>query len=344
MKIYLESGYLDIHKILSLNLPFIFVVGGRGTGKTYGALQEVIEENIQFMYIRRTQSQADLINKPEFSPFKKLNTDKEWKIGTASISKYNSGFYRQVLGEDGAYCNVGQPIGYTGALSTLSNMRGFDASDVELLIYDEFIPERHERPLKDEGSALLNAYETINRNRELQGERPLQLLCLANSNNLANPIFMELGLVRTAEQMKRKGQEVYMNKDKGILIINMESSKISEQKANTALYRLTEGSDFSKMSIGNTFSKEEIGRIASRPLKEYKPIVNIGEITIYQHKSKRELYVTSHKMGNPPTFTMGEMDKARFRKLYYWIWDYYLDNEIEFEEYLSEILLTKAFK
>jgi hypothetical protein len=41
------------------------------------------------------------------------------------------------------------PIGYTCALSTLSNMRGFDASDIQLLICDEFIPEKHERLLKN---------------------------------------------------------------------------------------------------------------------------------------------------------------------------------------------------
>lgn len=343
MNIYLESGYLNIHKILSLKLPFIFIVGGRGTGKTYGALEEVVEEKIKFMYLRRTQSQADLINKPEFSPFKSLNEDHDWKVGTGSLSKYNNAFYMQTL-QDGAYVNSGQPIGYTGALSTLSNMRGFDASDVTLFIYDEFIPESHERPIKDEGSALLNAYETINRNRELKGKPPLQLLCLSNANNLANPIFMELGLVRTAEQMKRKGQEVYMNREKGILIINMEKSEISAKKSNTALYRLTQGSEFNKMSVGNQFSKEEIGRIASRPLKEYRPIVNIGEITIYEHKSNNMLYVTSHKVGNPVSFTMGEMDKTRFRKSYCWIWDLYLDDRIEFEEYLSEILLTRAFK
>ena len=45
------------------------------------------------------------------------------------------------------------------ALSTVSNLRGFDMSDCTLLIYDEFIPEPHERPLKNEAAALFNAYE-----------------------------------------------------------------------------------------------------------------------------------------------------------------------------------------
>lgn len=342
MKIYQNSGYIDIRAILSLGLPFNFVVGGRATGKTYTSLETVIEDKIKFMYMRRTQSQADLINKPDFSPFKSLNRDFGWNIGTESISKYNAAFYNQEE-QDGRMVSFGSPIGYTSALSTLSNMRGFDASDLELWIYDEFIPEKHERPLKNEGAAYLNAYETINRNRELLGKKPLQSICLANANDLANPIFMELHLVRKAEQMRRKKQEIYIDKERGIGMFILDRSPISQQKKTTALYRLTSGSNFEKMSIQNDFSGEEVGRIASKPLAEYKPIVAVAEIVIYEHKSNRSYYITTHKIGSPPTYGSGEAERARFRRIYSWIWDEYMENNIEFEEYLCEILLTKIF-
>jgi hypothetical protein len=348
MNIYQDSGYIDIRKILSLGLPFIFLVGGRATGKTYGSLKVVIEDDIRFIYMRRTQTQADLINKPEFSPYKSLNTDLGWNIGTESISKYNAGFYRQVE-EDGRLISQGSPLGYTCALSTVSNIRGFDASDVELQIYDEFIPEKHERPIKEEGKALLNSYETINRNRELNGKKPVQLLCMANANDLANPVFMELGLVKKAYEMKKKTktnkthQEIYINRERGILLIIMDDSPISERKAQTALYRLTRGSDFEAMSIKNDFTSEEVGRIKSKPLAEYKPIVTVGEITIYEHKSNRTYYVSTHRTGSPTIFGNGDTERARFRRIYQWIWDEYMENNIEFEEYLCEILLTKIF-
>ena len=342
MKIYQNSGYIDIRAILSLGLPFNFVVGGRATGKTYTSLETVIEDKIKFMYMRRTQSQADLINKPDFSPFKSLNRDFGWNIGTESISKYNAAFYNQEE-QDGRMVSFGSPIGYTSALSTLSNMRGFDASDLELWIYDEFIPEKHERPLKNEGAAYLNAYETINRNRELLGKKPLQSICFANANDLANPIFMELHLVRKAEQMRRKKQEIYIDKERGIGMFILDRSPISQQKKTTALYRLTSGSNFEKMSIQNDFSGEEVGRIASKPIAEYKPIVAVGEIIIYEHKSNRSFYISTHKTGSPPTYGSGEAERARFRRIYSWVWDEYMENNIEFEEYLCEILLTKIF-
>jgi hypothetical protein len=338
MKIYLDSGYPDIRKLYALKVVFLLLYGGRGTGKTYGALEMAVADEIKFIYMRRTQTQCDLINKPEFSPFKSLNIDKGWSIGTKPISKYNAGFYNMEDGE----C-VGSPIGYTCALSTISNIRGFDASDVNLIIYDEFIPEKHERPLKNEGAAFMNAYETINRNRELKGKPPVKVMCLANANDLANPIFMELGLVRKANLMKRKNQEYSIDTNSGIALIDMFASPISVQKGGTALYRLNRASNFARMALNNEFSGEEIGRIYPRPLAEYKPIVGVGEITIYQHKSNRLFYVSTHRTGSPPIYGTGDAERARFRRMYQWIWDEYMENNVEFEEYLCEILLTKVF-
>ena len=337
VKLYQDSGYVNIRGILSLGLPFNFLVGGRATGKTYTSLETVIEDDICFIYMRRTQTQADLINKKEFSPFKTLNRDKGWEIISEPITKYNSGFYN---GED----PEGLPLGYTCALSTVSNIRGFDAQEVKLLIYDEFIPERHERPLKNEGTAFLNAYETINRNRELNGEKPLQVLCLANANDLSNAIFIELGLVRKAEQMKRKGQEISIDYKRGIGIYMLTESPISDKKRNTALYKLTAGSEFEKMSIDNDFAQRDYTNVVVRPLVEYKPIVSVGEICIYSHKSSGKLYVSSHTIGSPPSFTTGEADLKRFARTYSWVWMEYMDNNVEFEEILCEILLTKYYR
>lgn len=339
MKLYQESGYVNIRGIIELGLPFNFVIGGRATGKTYTSLKTVKEDEIKFFFMRRTQAQADLINKPEFTPFKSVNNDMGWNVVTRPVSKYNAAFY-DVTEEQ----PEGLPIGYTGALSTMSNVRGFDAQDVKIMIYDEFIPERHERPIKNEGAALLNAYETINRNRELKGIPPLQLLCLANANDLSNPIFLELGLVAKAERMRKKGQEISIDRKRGIGIFMLNDSPISERKRGTALYKLTKGSEFEKMSIDNDFAGRNYANIVVRPLIEYKPIVAVGELCIYSHKSNGSLYVSTHTTGSPPFYTAGENDLARFRRAYFWLWSEYMQNNVEFEEILCEILLTKYFK
>lgn len=309
-KIYLESGYLNIQYILRFPVPFIFCVGGRGTGKTYGALKYCLENDVRFLYMRRTQSQADLINRPEFSPFKAVSADMGVDIISVPVTKYNAAFYHAVQNDEGKLTPQGLPIGYTLALSTVSNLRGFDASDCDLLIYDEFIPEKHERPLKEEGAAFFNAYETINRNRELKGEKPLKVLCLANANNITNAMFTELNVVDKVNGMYQKGQAVTINEQRGYAIILLSESPISAQKKDTAIYKLTQGTDFYNMAADNSFNVE-FSPPSAVNLLEYTPLYVIDGITIYKHKSKSLLYASTHKSGGA-----SEIDKRLYCKLY----------------------------
>ena len=251
MGLYIESGYLDFEKIVNYGLPFNFIIGGRGSGKTYGALKFVLDHHKKFMLLRRLQSQIDLVGKPEFSPFKAVASDMGIEIIVKSISKYNS-----------AFMHGDEVLGYSAALSTISNLRGFDASDVEMIIYDEFIPEPHEKPMRAEGTAFLNMYETVNRNRELKGSDPVQLIALANSNDLANAIFIELGIVDKVQKMAERRQEIMIDRDRGIGIYMLEFSPISNEKRKTALYRLMAAeNDFTEMALNNSFSGNTIERV-----------------------------------------------------------------------------------
>lgn len=328
--IYLDSGYLDISAIVHMGMPFTFIVGGRGIGKTYGALKYIVENRIPFMLMRRTQTQTDMINKPEFSPFKSVADDLGIEITVSNNSKYS------------ALVNVsGEPLGYTCALSTISNLRGFDASNVRLLVYDEFIYERHERPIKGEGAAFLNAYETINRNRELppRNQPPLQCLLLANSFNIGNDIFMEMGLVNVAAKMQQTGQEVYVNPQTGICIIMPNNSKISQSKAHTALYRATKDNNFTKMALGNEFIYNSNANIGSRPLREYRPVVSVGGITIYKHKSERYYYITDQEGIAKTCFTTDAVDMKRFLKQYgISLYNAYMGDRITFQNMLTKSL------
>lgn len=331
MGIYLDNGYLDIEKILSYKMPFSWIIGGRATGKTYGALKYAYESHTRFILMRRTQAQTDLINKAEFNPYKAINQDLGTDIQVRSISKYNSRIYEP--SEDGE-----QLLGYTCALSTISNMRGFDASDCRLLIYDEFIPERHERPIKGEGAAFLNAYESINRNRELKGEDPLQVLGLANAFNIANPIFMELGLVGRCEKMKNADQELFIDKERGILLVLLQHSRISKAKADTALYRLSSGS-YKDMALSNDFIYNNSDSIKAQGLKEYKLICTVGEISIYRHKSNRDYYVSEHRTGTAPLYKSDEVGIMRYRRKHGLVLaPAYVNNRVMFENILTKSL------
>lgn len=335
MKIYDNNGYVNIRGILQEGYPFNFLVGGRGTGKTYTSLKVAKEDENLFMLMRRTQAQADLISKPEFSVFKPLNADLGWDVLVKPISKYNSVFYEET--EDGEE----KPVGFTCALSTLSNMRGFDASDIKLIIYDEFIPEKHERLLKNEADAIFNAYETMNRNRELKGVAPIQMLCLANANDITNPVFESLKLIRIADRMQKGNTDRWTDDRRGIQLIMLHRSPISRKKSDTVLYNLTAGSDFANMSLENSFNVNR-QHVKPRPLTEYVPVCTIGELCIYRHKSENRLYCTTHLTGIfNRNYSTSETDTAHYHRIYRVHWDMYITGKIDFEDVLSEKLFVK---
>lgn len=346
MGLYLPSGYLDFNWLLSRSLTWELITGGRGTGKSYGALTAAVDRGEKFIYLRRTQSQVDIISKPDFSPFKVINRDrpKDPEIIPYSLSKYTSGFYRTEVTDAGKLQPVGEPIGYAAALSTFSNVRGFDASDVTLIIYDEFIPEKHERPIKNEFDALANAYETVNRNRELNGQRPVRLLGLSNSNDISNAVFVGLDLVSRAVRMVKKQTEVYEDPRRGIGLYMPFSSPISKRKAETAIYQMTEGSGFAEMALDNSFVDDRTSTIIkSMPLKELTPLVRIGELCIYRVKGNDFYYASTHSAGTVPEYLMTSTDIMRFRRAYAWVSLAYLDRLIICEDYLAETLIKKVF-
>lgn len=344
MQFYDKSGYLNFRKVRDIGMPFTLIIGGRGSGKTYGALKTSIEDDKIFAFMRRKQTQLDIINKPEFSPIKPVCRDTGWKYTMRPIAKGLSGFVPYEIGEDGKSEVIsGPPVGYTCALSTIANLRGFDASEIDLLIYDEFIPEKAERPLQNEADALFNCYETFNRNRELQGRAPLQLICMANANDQTAPILESLRLIKRLDRMRKTGTEWYKDAQRGLALILLQDSPISAAKKETALYRLTSGTDYAEMALDNKFAYEDRGEgeIVSRPLTEYRPIVEVGEITIYKHKSNGMYYVSGHRMGTPQHFAATETDLARFRRSYQWLAAAHLDGYVEFEDFLCRVLLTK---
>ena len=340
MEFYNSNGYLDFRAVRDLPVPFVIVVGGRGTGKTYGALRSSVEDDIRFAFMRRTQVQLDLINKPDFSPMKRPARDAGWQITTAPIARGISGYYHFVI-EDGRQRITGAPIGINVALATVANVRGYDASEIELLIYDEAIPERGERPIKNEWDRLANCYETMNRNRELEGSAPLKMVCLGNANLQTAPVLEGLRLVNTLDKMRSKGQTLHLDRGRGIALVVLRDSPISERKSDTALYRLTAGSRFAEMAIGNDFSYEDRGKIASMPLRELVPVIAAGGITVYRHKSRRLWYVSQHRSGAPDVYGTSEHELARFRRAAAHLYDAQLEDRVVYESYEAQAELDR---
>lgn len=339
--LYLDNGYLNVDNLYASKYPFIFVIGGRGIGKTYGFLKKMYEDGINFMFLRRTQAQADVICTPDFNPYKALNVDMGWHIYPKKLTKYTFGFFEGYLEDGKIEIDKYTQIATGGALSTFSNIRGFDASDLDVLIYDEFIPQINERAMKGEADSFFNMLETVNRNRELKGIPPLKVICLSNSTDVANPIFIELGIVTKLMRLKTKGEFIYENPERKLTVIMPKDSPISEAKKDTALYQFAQGTSFYESSIGNEFTYNAFTSVKSKPLSEYNPMVTAGEITIYRHKSNGRLYVSGHKSGNMPVYKCNAKELTLFRHKYLHLMQYAYADRIDYEDYTAEVLFDK---
>lgn len=342
MELYNELGYVNIKALAETGYPFIWVCGARGTGKTYGAIDYVMqpEHTGQFFFLRRTDKEIRLLQNPMLSPFVVYGNDHDRPFAYPKIADGVGGVYD---GEniDGKIHPKGDLLGYTAALSTFANMRGFNGSKVTTVIFDEFIKEPHVRPIKDEAGALMNVYETISRNRELYGHKPLQMIACANSFEMANPHFVKFGFVDRAERMRERGEELYFDKERGHLLVVLSKSPISDRKADTALYRATKGTDYAEMALHNKFAdREKYSRPVSRTLKGCRPLCFVGELAIYTVKDTGRLYVCNHRTGNAPMYNNSATDLQRFRQMHGGvIWQMYMLRMIDFERISFEVVL-----
>lgn len=299
MNLYLDNNYLDMGAVLSAPYPFIIVVSSRGGGKTYGTLESCIKNNIRFMYMRRTKTIMDLVMDGDIQPFIKININNNWDIQPSKgkgLIKFRDG---------------DELKGFGAALSTFANIRGFDGSEIELLIFDEFIPEPTERVTFNMFTALNNAIETIGRNREQEGRPPLKVLLLSNSDLIYGDIVEGYRIGDDLLEMQESGEEI-REKSKDMLLLVPACEAFKEFKKNTALYRVTAGTDFARIALENKFKIHDRENVKRVQLAEYKPIAAISNICIYRHKKEPIYYVCEKISGAPKIYDDTPIDIKRF--------------------------------
>lgn len=323
-----EKLFIDVSK--RSDMPFQVFLGPRGDGKTFSALRSKVmnqdendelvwhqKENFdrKFIYLRRRHQDIQIATSETANPFKGLNVKYEIDV----VPKYSAKekFSRfNITTQDG----VRTCCGYGMALSTFHGLRGVNFEDVDDIVFDEFIAEEVAVKMKAEGDTLFNMYETVNRNRELFGQKPVRLTLIANAIDLASDILMKMNIVSTIAHMIDNGQYRYTDKSRGIYIELLQSPEFTEAKSQTALYKLTAGSDFSRMALNNEFVNNDRTNVRKVDLNEYVPMVTYsGLYTLYSHKSQPYLYCAEK---NPDSgqhrFNRGNIDmfRAYYRKYY----------------------------
>lgn len=278
--------YIDLIKAISI------IIGGRGIGKTYSAFSFLLEnQDKRFIYMRNTVTQLDESCSAFGNPFKRWAADHNRNIYMEK-EKNHAMIYEET--EEGT-----KLIGYGVALSTFENLRGIDLSDVDYVLFDEFIERRKFTFAQYE--SFVHFYETVNRNRELFGEPPLKCFLLSNSQKLDNPILAGYGLIPVIENMIRNGQKRY--RSGGILVL-LPESEVSDLKAQTEMYKMINGSKIADENLKNKFAFDSFYGIQKRNLIEYLCVCAVDDIYIYKHKSNNKYYACQVRSDNVKEFSI----------------------------------------
>ena len=307
------------------------VVGGRSTGKTYGALKGSYLDKIKFIFAKRTADEVNLMcsgtkmikgtdekEDPDFSPFAPINRDLGCNIKAYQLYPGLGVFYDTYTDENGKDYATGAPIGNIIGLSVATKFKGFDMSDCDFLFFDEFIPRKWERVNRGEGDLLMDLYATVSRDRILRGKPPLKLIALANAVNLSNPLSNTLEITDLMADMQIKGQQTLYIEDRGIFIRMLEGTEdFRKALENDPVYKAMGHTAWGQMAYDNQFAYDDLSNVGKTQLKGYKPVCSFKykkpTYYVYQNQGKYFICSSAFNDKNKPHYDLNrENDQKRF--------------------------------
>lgn len=279
-----NDGYYHVGKDLE-DYPdawLIVVWSPRGPGKTYSALWYREWNNIPIVYMKRTIDDVKLLcdgdGKDEFdkSPYKPINRDKGTNIHARYIEKGIGGFYRcDPEGEP-----AGPPCSYIAALNAIKSIKGFDMSECQWMLLDEFIPQTGEIVRHAEGAMLLDVYMTIARDREKRGLPPLKLILFANAEQISTPITNELEIVDDMADLAASGKSHMYLEERGILLHHITREEIPlRDSEKSGIYKAMKHTAWGRKALEGEFANNDFSNIKKVSIKGMKPYLHI------KHKS-----------------------------------------------------------
>lgn len=302
-----KKHYYDIRDdIKKFPLAWLYCVWSkRGPGKTYSALRMCVEEKVPFIYVKRTNKDIDFIcsssrfktkTKKDPSPFAPLNRDFKWNIKPVKIMEGFAGFYEC---DDENNPLSDEPIGYALSLNKVIDVKGFELSFCEYLIFDEFIPLKGQVVKKAEGEMLLSLYMTVSRDRQARGRGPLKMILFANAEQLVTPITSTIEIVDDIALVDYMNERYMYIEERGILLhhITKEECPLLEEEKE-GIYKGMQGTAWFDNAFGGNFSTVDYTNVKrDKRLTGYNCIIAVKYkrkwIYIYYSKNNSDLYASS---------------------------------------------------
>lgn len=302
MNLYTPDGWINLGPLYDNKYTFIYGIGSRAIGKTYGIIKESHERHVPTILMRRLTPQIEAAIDPvegAFAPYCRDNNlfyrtyKQKGNRYHVYISEYPDELDKRIEPDRHPdFCCI--------SLSTLSGLRGIDFTSYPVCFFDEYIAEAHERPIKNEYEAFLQGYETLNRNKGTDRDRrpALKVIMMGNALKLANPYFIGEQKIERVAEMIRDGQEVKYFPQNGRMFINYFNSTISEAKKTQDIYKGAEDSAFARLALLNKF--KELGEFSRRSVDfaQYQPYAQIGIIRIEYCPNDDSFYIRIHRNEN----------------------------------------------
>lgn len=333
--LYQPNDYLAPAYVLNDGSTKIFFVGGRAIGKTFNIITYLIEHDIMFLLVRSYDDEFKVSCTDAMNPFVKHNRIYHWHITTKKINSYLGGIYDST-DEDNPIL-----LGYISSLTSIGHIRGWTGlDDVQVIFYDEFIQLKGQKRIPGQGQKVRDLYETVNRNRELEGQKPVKIIFASNANTINNDVLVEYGCINPIMKMVRSGQEYKKIGD--LTLVYPMFSEISEKKSKTANYN--GNSKYNRMAINNQFEGYYSGNVKSIKLTGSE-LKCIYDDMFFYITPDSHIYISYSKQGSCKlVYGDSDFETEQFTKKNRWLIDAYLDNRILFENDEIEVRFNQIFE
>ena len=296
----------------------------RGPGKTYSFLRYVIDNELFFIYIKRTNDDVQLLCtgsdnpdlKADLDPFVPLNRDFGWTIKPKLIKQGIAAFYE--TNEEGH--QIGAPLGMCISLSRVKSAKGFDLSKASFICFDEFIPQSTEIVRRREGESFADFVMTAIRDKVRRGQR-LQLVLFANAEEISTPLTNAFELVDDMAELAFRKESHYYNKDRRILLHHITNKEIplTQDELRSDMFVMMKGTAWAQKAFFGDFANNDFSNIKQMSIKNmiclHKIIFKNKAFYIYMRASDNMHYMTYSR---GPFKYEWDLNKENHQKLF-WI-------------------------
>ena len=286
--------FYNFNKLWSYQAYYNFVLGPRGTGKTYGAkvkaVKNAISKGEQFIYMRRYKEELRLGRDSFFSDIRREFPRYDFQV-QGNLAQMSPASQRDVKNREW------KTIGYFVALSTAGNQKSVSYPDVTLLIYDDFIIQKGAvRYLPNEARMFNEFYSTVDRYR---GQ--VKALFLANAVSIMNPYFLEYDIDVVP------GKE-FVRKYDGFICVHFDKSEaFATEVFKTPFGKFIQNTEYANYAVGNEFADNDLELIKKKTedaTYRFTIETDNGTFSVWVNHSARLWYVQQKRPASEVMYTI----------------------------------------